>query len=135
MSKRTEKTEMSADIQARVADDLKRFVAVAGGPRGWSESMDLLFERASQALGIKKSRARAYWYREAEKISAVEYLAMRARAQELLERQANHARFEVEIAELRGQGRTADQRVGAAKDAGVDSEVARPRGGERAKEE
>jgi len=88
MDKKREKSDVTADFSARVSDDLKRFVAVAAGQRAWSDSIESMLWRAAQRLGISQRRAKAFWYREAGGIGADEYLMVRERAQELLQRQA-----------------------------------------------
>lgn len=123
MTKKREKSDLSADFSAQVSDDLKRFVAAAAGPRTWTDSIESMLWRASQRLGITHRRAKAFWYREAGGIGADEYLMVRERAQELLERQAAHVALQVEIAELDRQERASSKRVGAKKDPRPDGDV------------
>jgi hypothetical protein len=123
MDKKREKSDVTADFSARVSDDLKRFVAVAAGQRAWSDSIESMLWRAAQRLGISQRRAKAFWYREAGGIGADEYLMVRERAQELLERQTAHAALQAEIAELDRQERARGQRVGTGPNARPDESL------------
>jgi hypothetical protein len=118
MAKKQEKSDVSADVTAEVADKLKRFVAVAGGPPNWTDTIDSMLWRAAQRLGISQRRAKAFWYREAGGLSAVEFLTVQRRAQELLERQAEHARLVAEISDLDRRERVGSQRAGTTADSG-----------------
>lgn len=104
MSKRLEKSEVSAEIASEIADEMKAAIGIAAGPRTWDDTRERWLWRAAQRLGIDQRRAKSFWYREARQITATEYLTVKQRIAAL---QTRIAESEARNAETRSTIRRA----------------------------
>lgn len=123
MTKRVENSVMGAEISAAtVAEDMRAAVMAAAGKPEWGETLERMFWRASQRLGISERRARAFWRREAKAITYVEYMTVMQRLDALKRRQAEghalHTQTAQAIAETRALLAGEDAAGGERGDAG-----------------
>lgn len=79
-SHRSKDTSMSS---TDIAADMRRFVMLAAGQPTWSDNVKARLARAARVLGITPRRAKALFYGEAKVISASEYFALSAKADEI----------------------------------------------------
>jgi hypothetical protein len=121
MDKKVPGSDMGAVSSDTVADEMKACVALAAGPARYGDTIEAMLWRAAQVLGFPQRRVRSLWYRSAKNISAIEYLLIKERANELLQRQARHAQNEIEIAALVGREGARGQRLGASPDRSPES--------------
>lgn len=68
---------------ARINDDLRGWIAIVAGPRGWNDTRESWLARAARRLDLPARRVRALFYGEARRVDAAEYLTIQARAQAL----------------------------------------------------
>lgn len=110
MSKRSEKREVSAEIASGIADEMRNAIGVAAGPRTWEDTRESWLWRAAHRLGIEPRRAKAFWYREARRIEAAEYVQVKTNLAQL-EARANARDHELQ-ALAAARARTAAALVG-----------------------
>lgn len=66
-----------------VVTEARDIIALAAGPRQWSDSVKAYINRGARRLGITTGRATSIWYAKVEDLRASEWLHLQRKAAEL----------------------------------------------------
>jgi hypothetical protein len=89
-----------------VIAEAREIIALAAGPRQWSDSVKAYINRGARVLGITPGRATSIWYAKAADLRASEWVALQEKAAALRARlKEQEARNEALTAELQGRQR------------------------------
>ena len=72
----------ASKMPSQIAMEMRDAILTAGAPK-WGDNVKSVLHRAADRLGIKYRRARSLYYGNARRIEAAEYLAIKAKAQEI----------------------------------------------------
>jgi len=93
MDKRASKSDMNAASFDTIKDEMRACIAAAAGPPRYGDKIKTMIARAAAVLEITPRRARSLWERDAKRIDATEYLAIRERVRALQQKaEAIHER-------------------------------------------
>jgi hypothetical protein len=84
-----------------VIAEAREIIALAAGPRQWSDSMKVYINRGARVLGLSPGRATSIWYAKASDLRASEWVALQEKAAalraRLKEQEARNASTAAEI--------------------------------------
>jgi hypothetical protein len=92
------KPKTMTDAAADVRDAVRRDIAWVAGKRDWNTTRESWLAEAARKLGHPFGRIRSIWYDRRVRLSAAEYLSLKARVATL---RAQHERLEAENARIR----------------------------------
>src|SRR5688500_10045598 len=92
------KPKTMTDAAADVRDVVRRDIAWVAGERGWRTTRESWLAEAARKLGHPFGRIRSIWYDRRVRLTAAEYLSLKARVADL---RAQHERLEADHARIR----------------------------------